>query len=910
MSSESIKVCCRFRKEFEHSEEDYDNWVFDEETSTIKLNQKSWTYDYILTPETTQDQMYEKVAKKTILEFTDGYNGTIFAYGQSGSGKTYSMLGPDSIFSALSKSESNELYGITPRAIYQIFNILKEFSRNGTNWKLSLSYIEIYNEKIKCLLSGKNELKIREDPHEGFVIPEKVMKDCKTSNEIFEGIFLANENRAVGATNQNLRSSRSHAIMQLELIYNSIDGLVRKSRLNLVDLAGSERIGKTGAEGQRLKEAQKINQSLTTLGMVIMALTTQGIKHVPFRNSKLTLILKDSLGGSSKTTLLCTASRLKRHSEESIQTLYFASRAKTIKNSAKKNIILNAGELQYIAKELKNEIMILRGQIKKIGYQWKLIDDKKLLNFIQNDEFISNDNDENLNKLEIKKEDKKNDENNNLNNEIINKNEKSILNLKNLTEKEKDEKIKELINNMNIQREKLQKIIDELFNKIDNRDKEQSELQNKIEDYIKQISNLQIIFQEKKNLQNKYNNLKNELSEIKNNISNKNKNIEKYKNENLKLNNDLLDLKKNNEINFKKSQEEFLKFNNILIEKKEKIENLNKNISLNKEKIKNLNFYNEFINKNNEIIINSNKNHINHLNDILNNKNSDKNLFEIKNKIYNKLINDINNNNNQILNNNNELKEELEKLKNQFSIQKNTIPNYEKLIKEKEIELKNKEENINKLKNDINNINLNLNKEIQNFSKNYEINQEQNNQINNIYKNISEKEQNLKNENINLKNSIKKLNDESLSLKQENFLLIQKYNDLIKQKDLFSNLSFTPSKENEQKKDNKNIFGVSLKKFSNNYKGINFLNIAKEEAKINSKKTEELFQNQLDLLTDLRQNIENSPKTVSSYSDLDDIPELDFANVCNEEIFKKAEEQLIKKEQQHNAQKQLKKNKV
>ena len=447
MSAESIKVCCRFRKEFENNEENYDNWEFDEESSTIKLNQKNWTYDYILTPETTQDQMYEKVAKKTILDFTDGYNGTIFAYGQSGSGKTYSMLGPDSIFSALSKSESNELYGITPRAIYQIFNILKEFSRNGTNWKLSLSYIEIYNEKVKCLLSGKNELKIREDPHEGFVIPEKVMKDCKTPKEIFEGIFLANENRAVGATNQNLRSSRSHAIMQLELIYNSIDGLVRKSRLSLVDLAGSERIAKTGAEGQRLKEAQKINQSLTTLGMVIMALTTEGIKHVPFRNSKLTLILKDSLGGSSKTTLLCTASRLKRHSEESIQTLYFASRAKTIKNSAKKNIILNAGELQYIAKELKNEIMILRGQIKKIGYQWKLIDDKKLLNFIQNDEFILNDNNsENL--KEIKKEDKKNNEK--INEEIINKNEKNILNLNNLSEKEKDEKIEELKKNMNI----------------------------------------------------------------------------------------------------------------------------------------------------------------------------------------------------------------------------------------------------------------------------------------------------------------------------------------------------------------------------------------------------------------------------------------------------------------------------
>ena len=179
----------------------------------------------------------------------------------------------------------------------------------------------------------------------------------------------------------------------MQLIYNSIDGQVRKSFLSLVDLAGSERIAKTGAEGQRLKEAQKINQSLTTLGMVIMALTTPGTKHVPFRNSKLTLILKDSLGGSSKTTLLCTASRLKRHSEESIQTLYFASRAKTIKTHAKKNIILSAGELQYLANGLKKEILLLRGQIKQIGFQWHLIDDKKIANFCNNEEFITDGTD-------------------------------------------------------------------------------------------------------------------------------------------------------------------------------------------------------------------------------------------------------------------------------------------------------------------------------------------------------------------------------------------------------------------------------------------------------------------------------------------------------------------------------------
>ena len=486
MSKESIKVCCRFRKEFDHAEDEYDAWGFDEEAATIYYgerntkSEKKWVYDYILVPDCTQEQMYEKVAKKTVVDFTEGYNGTIFAYGQSGSGKTYSMLGPDSVFETLASSAENELYGITPRAVYQIFNIFKDFERSGTKWKLTLSYIEIYNEKVKCLLSKKDGLKIREDPNEGFVIPEKESIDCNSPLAVFEGINLASRNRATGATNQNERSSRSHAILQLELIYNSIDGLVRKSHLSLVDLAGSERIAKTGAEGQRLKEAQKINQSLTTLGMVIMSLTTPGCKHIPFRNSKLTLILKDSLGGSSKTTLLCTASRLKRHSEESIQTLYFASRAKTIKNNAKKNIILSAGELQYLANGLKKEIMLLRGQLKNVGYQWRLIEDKKILSFCNNDEFL-NDPNSPVVVLEKKEENKETKEKieeniyeeNNENNAKENGGEVKIIKV---NDKEKDEMIELLKTNMKTERELLQLIINELNEKLDKKEKENMQL--------------------------------------------------------------------------------------------------------------------------------------------------------------------------------------------------------------------------------------------------------------------------------------------------------------------------------------------------------------------------------------------------------------------------------------------------
>ena len=529
MSKETIKVCCRFRKEFDHSEDEYDSWEFEDETATIYYGErntkteKKWVYDYILPPDTTQEQMYEKVAKKTIIDFTEGYNGTIFAYGQSGSGKTYSMLGPDSVFETLASSAENELYGITPRAVYQIFNIFKDFERNGTKWKLSLSYIEIYNEKIKCLLSKKDGLKIREDPNEGFIIPEKDSLDCQTPLSVFEGINLASKNRATGATNQNERSSRSHAILQLELIYNSIDGLVRKSHLSLVDLAGSERIAKTGAEGQRLKEAQKINQSLTTLGMVIMSLTTPGSKHIPFRNSKLTLILKDSLGGSSKTTLLCTASRLKRHSEESIQTLYFASRAKTIKNSAKKNIILSAGELQYLANGLKKEIMLLRGQIKNIGYQWRLIEDKKILSFCNNDEFLndpnspvvalekerkepnnnnvtenknisSNPTNTNTNANITNNENKKGESNIKNDNENIKKEEKKLDN-SNKAKDERDDEDKDAIIdllkvNMKTERECLQLIIDELNEKIDKKEKENMELLKTIDQLNKTIKNM------------------------------------------------------------------------------------------------------------------------------------------------------------------------------------------------------------------------------------------------------------------------------------------------------------------------------------------------------------------------------------------------------------------------------------
>jgi hypothetical protein len=192
--------------------------------------------------------MYEKVAKQTITDFMNGFNGTIFAYGQSGSGKTFSMLGPEDVTDALAKdfnsvSENVQaLYGVTPRAVIQMFQMINDFVSQGSQCVLICSYIEVYNETIKCLLSKKENLKIREQVGVGMNVADKDIRICKTPEEIFSCISIATKNRAVTGTNQNARSSRSHTILMVDFEYAGYDGVKRTSRLNLVDLAGSERV--------------------------------------------------------------------------------------------------------------------------------------------------------------------------------------------------------------------------------------------------------------------------------------------------------------------------------------------------------------------------------------------------------------------------------------------------------------------------------------------------------------------------------------------------------------------------------------------------------------------------------------------------------------------------------------------
>ena len=895
MSTEAIKVCCRFRKEFNHDESEYDKWVFNEDTATIELEERKWTYDYILPPDTTQEEMYNKVAIKTINDFTEGYHGTIFAYGQSGSGKTFSMIGPDSVFECLTNANTkNELYGITPRAVYQIYDQLKEFSRNGSNWKLCLSYIEIYNEKIKCLLSGKEGLKIREVPHEGFVIQDKDVLDCKTPEDVFNGISIANKHRATGATKQNERSSRSHAIMMLELINNSIEGVVRKSRLCLVDLAGSERIAKTQAEGQRLKEAQKINQSLTTLGMVIMALTTPGCKHVPFRNSKLTLILKDSLGGSSKTTLLCTASRLKLHKDESIQTLYFASRAKSIKNVAKQNVILNAAELKYIANGLKKELMIIRGQVKKIGYQWKTIEDNKLLAFITNEEYEEDGADY-----------------------------PTILGAANTTPIEKPEK--PLLGNNTVQnvanskelleiKAAMEKTIEELNQKITDKDKQ-------INEYKAQLSQPDSVFQDKKNIETELEVIKKKLEEKETSESNLQAQLQIYEIENDGLNANLKDSEESKEKIKKTLEGEINSLKAQLSNKEKEFLELNEKVVAGDEQIITMESIYDTKEKTLQSEIEISKITIDKLNALIKESIDDKNLFEEKEKLYTQAISTFKTSNQNLLKENEELKKELLSVKLSINNEKKKIEDEcEKEIHFLKAENENKEKQKNDYLQQISSLEKHIDGENQKYDLLSTLNEELKRQIEQLTEKAKEKEKVplLILENENLKKEIQEKKEKIIELEQENSRLNRL---LLDAPPASFNKTFNKSKtiipgymsqktmsEKRTSSIVKSVFGVNLKKVSGTSNVPDFLSLAKEESQKQAKQTELLFKDQLDLLTDLRKNMVcDSPKTVSScdFND-DEIPELDFTN---EETFKKAEEILLEKELKHEAEKEKRKNK-
>uniref|UniRef100_A0A8C9VBB8 Kinesin family member 4 n=1 Tax=Scleropages formosus TaxID=113540 RepID=A0A8C9VBB8_SCLFO len=308
------------------------------EPQVIVGNDKAFTYDYVFDPLTEQEEVFNTAVSPLLSGFFKGYNATVLAYGQTGSGKTYSMGGTYS-----SAQEDDPTVGVIPRVIKKIFQ--EKFKRTDCEFLLAVSYLEIYNEDILdllCVSKDKPAINIREDPKEGIKIIGLTEKEVLTAQEMVGCLELGNSARTVGSTAMNAASSRSHAIFTVTLEQrrsnDKSDSVV--SKLHLVDLAGSERQKKTKAEGDRLKEGISINRGLLSLGNVISALGEESKKgtFVPYRDSKLTRLLQDSLGGNSHTLMIACVSPADSNVEETINTLRYADRARKIKNKPVVNV--------------------------------------------------------------------------------------------------------------------------------------------------------------------------------------------------------------------------------------------------------------------------------------------------------------------------------------------------------------------------------------------------------------------------------------------------------------------------------------------------------------------------------------------------------------------------------------------
>ncbi|XP_008398270.1 kinesin-like protein KIF15 isoform X1 [Poecilia reticulata] len=335
--------------------------------NTIRLLSKpeprTFTYDHVADMKTSQDSVFNSVAKNIVESCMNGYNGTIFAYGQTGSGKTFTMLGPSEL-----DNFTDELRGVIPRSFeYLFFLIGREVERSGNSksFLCKCSFIEIYNEQIYDLLdSASASLFLRENIKKGVFVEGAVEKFVNSAAEAYQVLSMGWRNRRVASTSMNRESSRSHAVFTMTLeskeSHNEVVN-IRSSQLNLVDLAGSERQKDTHTEGSRLKEASSINRSLMCLGQVIMALVDVSngkSRHICYRDSKLTFLLKDSLGGNAKTYIIANVHPGSKCFGETLSTLQFAQRAKLIKNKA----VINE-DTQGNVKQLQAEVKKLKEQL-------------------------------------------------------------------------------------------------------------------------------------------------------------------------------------------------------------------------------------------------------------------------------------------------------------------------------------------------------------------------------------------------------------------------------------------------------------------------------------------------------------------------------------------------------------------
>ena len=804
-----------------------------------EYDKKTFSYDCIFPENSTQKDIFSTAAKGVIESVLHGYNGTIFAYGQTGSGKTYTMVG---------EFDNPQIRGIVPRSFDYIFNRIKKLQKEDptSKFNINISFIQIYLETIQDLFEPNNAVKIREDPDKGVFLENCLWIKVRNPQECEEAFKKGEKNRVTECTKMNANSSRSHALLIIKIEKNFTDEesnehLMTQGHLYLVDLAGSERVTKTNAREMRLEEAKKINYSLLILGNCIQSLISPNAKYVSYRDSKLTRILQESLGGNAKTSLIVTISPSGYNSEETLSSLNFGLRAMKVQN---KPVINKAQDYQAMCFKLQEDYDKLMENYSKLNIDYNKVCDEneKLKNgeTYLDMEKIKKKFEKEMSNLEkyynevMKNKEEENDKilkdiNNNLvkkDNDIQNLTQKTNeyeLKIKNISEinydmKKEVEDLQKTCNDMLLEKEQLNTKINSLTSVNKNLTKNINLLKSKKESLLDEESQTENIINSKlkellykykisnndissnnfpkiisqllislETMNNDYNISKSKLKRMGESIENINKNyeekIKKLNNENLALKNNINSLNnENNQINELNNNLKIQK-EKELFECKKKIEDLEIRVQqINEDKNNYENIY-----KNWEKEINELKNNNKILN--MNNQSLDSELKRIQvsngmsEKNLNKIINQIINDNNIF----NQIKKQLKKLD---TIIDNDLVN---------INDNNFEYSINKAKTegnkfqtmieDINNNNnQNINQDIQ-LNKNNSNKSLSNNNISELINKMAENIQENKNNNIIFITSISKVYNKFIELYKKykiNDIEYEKNNNLRHQKNIKS----------------------------------------------------------------------------------------------------------------------------
>lgn len=346
-----------------------------------KLNME---FDSVFHDETTNDEVFEVCTKPMVTSVMDGFNCSVFVYGATGAGKTFTMLGSEDNPGELKEPVeiSSMTYwiltivlGITFLTMRELFAKIDSLE-NDRKFDIGISYLEVYNEQVMNLLTKSGPLKLREDSS-GVVVGGLVLKQIHNADELFNLLVIGNKNRTQHPTDANEESSRSHAIFQVHIRMTDKKTSVRRTvKLSMIDLAGSERAQSTKCKGLRFKEGANINKSLLALGNCINKLA-DGSKHIPYRDSNLTRILKDSLGGNCQTLMIANISPSSLTYEDTYNTLKYAGRAKTIRSTLRQNLITTNMPKEFLLKKCNaqvSEIEKLKAENEKLKERNRILE--------------------------------------------------------------------------------------------------------------------------------------------------------------------------------------------------------------------------------------------------------------------------------------------------------------------------------------------------------------------------------------------------------------------------------------------------------------------------------------------------------------------------------------------------------